>query len=49
MSVESWFFIANAVVWLGLSTYLAFLGRAQHVLERRLSFLEEAEDMHERS
>lgn len=35
MNALNWLMAANAVLWLGLGAYLAFLARTQRHLERR--------------
>lgn len=32
---QTWLIIANAVIWLGLGCYIAFLGHTQHKLAKR--------------
>ena len=36
----AWLFWANVAVWLGLCAYLAFLGRTQAAIRRRIRRLE---------
>lgn len=40
MDTLTWVVVANAAVWLGLGTYLAFIGMAQRRLAVRLAQLE---------
>ena len=37
MDTLTWVILTNAVVWLGIGTYLAFLGAQQRRLAARLS------------
>ena len=39
-SPAAWLFWANVAVWLGLCAYLAFLGRTQAAIRRRIRRLE---------
>lgn len=44
MSNLLWLMAANAVVWLGIGVYVAFLARAQAALDRRLRHMEMIDD-----
>lgn len=45
MSGTDWLMYANIAVWIGLGAYLAFVGRAQSTLTRRLELMNlEADD-----
>lgn len=44
MNSEFYLFWANAVVWIGISIYILFLGLAQRNIKRRLGQLERLKD-----
>ncbi|QLA15593.1 CcmD family protein [Desulfolutivibrio sulfoxidireducens] len=44
MEKETYLFVANALVWIGVGGYLLFLSRAQARLKKRLERLETPRD-----
>ncbi|MCQ2444508.1 MAG: CcmD family protein [Mailhella sp.] len=40
MNATHWLMMANAVIWIGIGAYVAFLASAQRKTERRLAALE---------
>lgn len=40
MDAINWLFAANAIIWLGLGCYAAFLGFSQRNISRRLKQME---------